>query len=531
MLTALHGSTPNRSGVHDRVVKPHHKTHFSGHFHTIVYPVSVTTDTSSEPFFMPVTQFFPIPPELLALACETVNRRVDRLPFTQGGCTVTQELIGVTMECLNAEWSKTLALHAKQTSEKQATEGLDLCLAQRLDLTGDVSCAAVIADVLCRAGMAEKSEVADSKSHARSRGVRLEPAWTWHSSSAPVSSPSTAGADTQARSSLTTWMSLCPICRTGILNQVFGKQLYGIPHTDYYVECTHCGSKFIAEKDLFCLVSIATIRDPSWKSFLNRSYSPESWMEIARASGTGTKKPVTIPVTRRPSSPPQSGSQLRSLYCTPVRHPSSSVLLKAGPLTPMRDGSLGVPIQDKILYFKPVRLIFAGGLKEDVFEKEQRFLKDALSTPAYSALKAKTEEKYANYLPLRLGLFCWERKEKHDPFYREFLNPWGDEKFGTFMVEDSDLSGRNGVYLVVADGKACHAGYSSESFKKTLTAEFSRITAGDCYLDRDGTRCRINALLCQQKKTATVYLHAVDKEEERVRITEALMSGATVHLQ
>lgn len=480
---------------------------------------------------MSATQFFPLPPELLALACETVNRRVDRLPFTQEGCTVTQELIGVTMECLNAEFSKTLALHAKQTSEKQAPEGLDLCLAERLALNGDVPCAAVISDVLCRAGIAEKSEVVDSKSHARSRGVRLLPAWTWHSSSAPVSSPSPTGADTRGSPSPTPWMSLCPICRTGILNQVFGKQLYGIPHTDYYVECTHCGSKFIPEKDLFCLVSIATIRDPSWKRFLNRSYSPESWMEIARASGTATTKRVTMPATRRASSPASSGSPLSSPYNTPVRHPSASVVLKTGPLTPMRDGSLGVPIQDKILYFKPVRLIFSGGLKEDIFEKEQRILKDVIGIPAYSALKAKTEEKYANYLPLRLGLFCWERKEKHDPFYREFLNPWGDEKFGTFMVEDSDLSGRNGVYLVVADGKACHAGYSRESFKKTLTAEFSRITAGDCYLDRDGTRCRINALLCLQKKTAAVYLHAVDSEEERVRITEALMSGATVHLQ
>jgi hypothetical protein len=163
-------------------------------------------------------------------------------------------------------------------------------------------------------------------------------------------------------------------------------------------------------------------------------------------------------------------------------------------------------------------------LREDIFEKEQKCLKDVISTPAYSHLKEKTEEKYTNYLVLRLGLFLWERKERHDPFYREFLNPWGDEKYGTFMVKDSSLSGRKGVYLVVVDGKACHAGYSHESCKKTLTHEFSRITAGDCLLDQDGTRCRINALLCSQKKTAAVYLHAVDNEEERVRIADALMN-------
>jgi hypothetical protein len=176
-----------------------------------------------------------------------------------------------------------------------------------------------------------------------------------------------------------------------------------------------------------------------------------------------------------------------------------------------------------------VKLIFSGGLKQDVFEKEPRHLKDVITTPAYSHLKTKTEEKYANYLPLRIGLFLWERKEKHDPFYREFLNPWGDEKYGTFMVEDSDLSGRKGVYLVTVDGKATHAGLSNESFKKTLMQEFSRVTAGDCFLDRDGTRCRINALLCMQKKTAAVFLHAVDSEEERGRIVDSLMNNPLPH--
>jgi hypothetical protein len=474
---------------------------------------------------MSATQFFPIPPELIALACETVNRRVGRLPFIQDEISVTQDLIGITMECLNAEFSKTLALHAKPTPEKPAPEGLDQCLAQRLNLVDGVSPAAAITDVLCAAGIAEKAEVLDRTSHARSRGVRLLPPWTWHIASAPVSPLNPAGAGPDRGTPPTPWMSLCPVCRTGILNRVFGKQLYGIPHNDYYVECTHCGAKFIPEKEKFCLVSIATIRDPAWKRNLNKAYSPESWMEIARASSPGTAKRVTAPSSRRPSTPLSPAIP----HSSPARTPFVSVVLKTGTLLPMKDGSLGVPVLDKILYFKPVRLIFSGGLKEDVFEKEQRILKDVISTPAYLHLKGKTEEKYANYLPLRLGLFLWERKEKHDPFFREFLNPWGDEKFGTFMVEDSALSGRKGVYLVIADGKATHAGSSSDSFKKTLTREFSRITAGDCYRDQDGTRCRINALLCMQKKTAAVYLHAIDNEEEQVRIVDALMNNPTVH--
>ena len=470
---------------------------------------------------MSATQFFPISPELLALACETISRRVGQLPIMRDGCSVTQDLIGVTMECLNAEFSKTLIVNTKQTHENKATEGLNRCLEQRMNITGSDPCAAVITGVLCSAGIAENAEVIDSASHARISGVRLLPPWTWHCASAPTPSLSTAGAGTGSDTPPEQWMNLCPVCRTGILNRVVGKQLYGIAHTDYYVECTHCGAKFIPEKDLFCLVSIATIRDPIWKHNLNKSLSPESWAEIARASGTAPVKRISPPHSHRsaPTTP------FSAPHISSPRQSYVSVVLRTGTLQPMKDGSLGVPVLDKILYFKPVRLIFSGGLKEDVFEKEQKLLKDVINTPVYFHLKAKTEEKYANYLPLRLGLFLWERKEKHDPFYREFLNPWGDEKYGTFMVEDSALSGRKGVYLVVAEGKACHAGSSPASFKKTLTVEFSRITAGDCYLDRDGTRCRINALLCMQKKTASVYLHAVDNEEERARIVDELMNS------
>ena len=251
-------------------------------------------------------------------------------------------------------------------------------------------------------------------------------------------------------------------------------------------------------------------------------------MEIARASVTGTAKRVSVPPARRSSSAAPFSAPAGSPHISSPRNPFTSVVLKTGTLLPMKDGSLGVPVQDKILYFKPVKLTFSGGLKEDIFEKEPKILKDVISTPAYSHLKAKTEEKYANYLSLRLGLFCWERKEKHDPFYREFLNPWGDEKYGTFMEEDNALSGRKGIYIVVVEGKASHAGYSPESFKKTLTSEFSRITAGDCFLDRDGTRCRINALLCMLKKSATVYLHAMDNEEECVQMVNALMNNPPV---
>ena len=47
---------------------------------------------------------------MLALAGETISRRVSRLPFERNGVMVTDELIGITLECLNAEFKKALPL-------------------------------------------------------------------------------------------------------------------------------------------------------------------------------------------------------------------------------------------------------------------------------------------------------------------------------------------------------------------------------------------------------------------------------------
>ncbi len=59
---------------------------------------------------MVAPRFFPIPPALLTLTCETVNRRVAKLPFTQKGVCISPELVGVALECLNAEVTRTLPL-------------------------------------------------------------------------------------------------------------------------------------------------------------------------------------------------------------------------------------------------------------------------------------------------------------------------------------------------------------------------------------------------------------------------------------
>jgi hypothetical protein len=449
---------------------------------------------------MPAPQYFPISPEMFALACETISRRVSRLPFLRSGVRVTGELIGVAMECLNAEFTKTLALRTPPDTVEKSPDGLDRCIEERLKIPGK-TVVPVIVDVLCSAGITETTEIMDRVSHRPRNGIRLLPPWTWHAASAMVPTVRFPGSGNEDESSLLSWMSMCPVCRTGILNRVVGKQLFGIPYTDFYIECTHCGAKFIPLGTQFRLVSIATVRDPLWRKYLNETFPAETWSALARGTSPGGNQPLR-PTEKKPVGPSRKSP------------PEGLMQLK--------DGSLVVPFQEKTLYFKPVKLNFSGSVREDAFARAQKPLQDLLGNPAFSHLLPQVNAKYSRYLSMKSGIFLGQLKERHDPFYREFLNTYGDEKYGTFRLEVSNEADKNGVLIVVVNKGIYHAVNCRDTFRITINDFFGRISAEDCLLSGDSTRCRINALLCNNRNTAGIYIQTCEKEDERIHMTEIL---------
>jgi hypothetical protein len=444
-------------------------------------------------------QFFPIPDELHALACEALRQKVAPLPFERDGVRITGELVGVTLECLNAEFSKTLPVTAKAMITAYATDGLDRCLEQRLNLDGR-PVAPVMVEVLCRAGIAEKTEILDRSSHRKGRGIRLLSPWTWHGASLPVKITRNV-TDTATGSLSPSWMNLCPVCRAGTLDRVSGKQLFGLPYTEYYIACSECGAKFVPEGTQFRLVSIARIRDPLWKSHLDKTHTPDAWSALAGTVSSGTTefhKPL------------------------PGKGKTEAKTMKPGVFLTMKNGTIAVQCGEKTLYFKPVRLVHSGSARSGFFSYAQTPLREILDLPAYAHLKEIVIARYSRYLPLRIGLFLWERKERHDPFYREFLNPYGDEKFGIFRVKECDDAKRNGVFLVVSGGEIVYGSCSHGSFGNTISEYLGRVSSRDCYLDGDEIRCRINALLAAKKADATIYVHPLEDQDECRRVAETL---------
>jgi hypothetical protein len=452
-------------------------------------------------------QFFPISPEMKALASETVSRRVSKLPFERNSVMVTEELIGVVMECLNAEFKKAMPLKTPLNAATETQRGLDRCIEERVRISGK-TVVPVLAEVLCSAGIAETTEIMDRIFHRPYKGIRLLPPWTWHIASQGVAaiSPVVQGNTEPVDVS---WTSRCPVCRTGILTRITGKQLFGIPRTDFYEECTHCGAKFIPVGMQFRLVSIARIRDPLWKKHLDETYPPETWAALARGSGTGGKPTVQVPVKKSDGLPPKS---------------------PMGGLTLMKDGSLVVPVGDRTLYFKPVKLQFSGGLRENVFARAQKPLDEILRDPRFSHLVPAVNAKYSRCLPMQSGLFLRQLKERHDPFYREFLNPYGDEKFCTFRLDGPQERDKKGVLIVVVNREIYYAVNCSSSFGTTINETYGRILPEDCFLSSYPTRCRINALIGNNRKETGIFVHASEHEEERIHITGILSMGISLDI-
>jgi hypothetical protein len=440
---------------------------------------------------------------MLALAGETVSRRVSRLPFERNSVMVTDELIGITMECLNAEFKKALPLKTPPYADEKTGGGLDRCIEARVRISGK-TVVPVIAEVLCSAGITETTDIIDRGSHRSSKGIRLLPPWTWHIASppAPAVIPPVSGTGDEPVN--VSWTGMCPVCRTGILNRVTGKQLFGIPRTDFFMECTHCGAKFIPVGTQFRLVSIAHVRDPLWKKHLDQTFPAETWAALARGTSPGGS-PLIHPPAKK-----SAGLPLKPLK---------------GGLMHLKDGSLAVPYGEKTLYFKPVKLQFSGGMRENVFARSQRLLSEILETPAYSHLVSAVQARYYRYLPMKSGLFLGQLKERHDPFYREFLNTFGDEKFCTFRLEGSPEGDKKGVLIVVVKNEIYHAVNCPDSFRAIINDTFGRISPEDCFLTGDSARCRINALIGNNRKDAGICLHPCEREEDRIHIAEILNGG------
>ena len=434
------------------------------------------------------THTLPIPPAILARASDAIAR-ADRLRSFQGnGTQVSEDLIAASLEELNAEASRTLAISSRVADNGTVLiDGLDRHLAVR-GFPG-AKTAECIAGVLIGSGIASKASVADRRSHRYLRAIRLNTQWTW---TIPTDERGVRPHEISFGNNTDPWTSLCPVCRSGRLEPVSGQQLYGISGKEY-LECTNCGGKYVPVEGKFRLVAIARRQDPVWSNLLNRTFTAETWQEIARKGilpETGGRK------TARPERPVTSSSGNTAQQ-------------------------IPVGIENRTLYFSPLPLVFSRGRQEDRFVARRDTLREILRLPAFYHLSNIVEERYRMYLDLPIGPVLFELRNRKDPLCNQFLNPFGDRNFCRFKVAESPAAASCGLYMIVIGNEVLAASGTILPFCE-LVDRMGNIEPHTCYLDGDPDRCRINALFCAERHHAWLYVHALDDKHEIGRIGSGL---------
>jgi hypothetical protein len=128
----------------------------------------------------------------------------------------------------------------------------------------------------------------------------------------------------------------------------------------------------------------------------------------------------------------------------------------------------------------------------DIFaKKNNRTLGQTFGHRRYSALERRLAVEYRDHLDKSLGDFLRYLKYNGDDNYRLFLNPYGDQNFCEFEIEDNLLD--KGIYCFIEGETVKYVGRCKDNFKKRINLGYGKIHPKNCFIDGQSTNCRVNA--------------------------------------
>ncbi|MGM9950410.1 MAG: hypothetical protein ACI33P_09780 [Lysinibacillus sp.] len=158
-----------------------------------------------------------------------------------------------------------------------------------------------------------------------------------------------------------------------------------------------------------------------------------------------------------------------------------------------------VTIGDKRFDFQKIELdVLEMGI-DDIFAKfDKMTLGELLEQKKYEQLKQETEKHYEWLLDWPAGKALLEMKNTGHPFYRQFLNKYGDLLYSRFVVKgNEELLQQHGVYNIIVANELVFTGVCARSFKERFNQHIGNISAKSCYRDGTATHCHINARMTE----------------------------------
>ena len=431
----------------------------------------------------------PVPPDLLARARERVSAACGRLLSSHDGIAIDDGILAAAMEELNAEPNRTLALKARAGKDGKVTvDGLDRHLAAR-GFPG-AGTADEIARVLAGAGITGNVSVADRRSRRFVKGVRLLHNWTWTVGDCRVGRQSAMVPQSPAGEK-PAWTDVCPVCRNGRLEPTESQRLFGV-HATEFLACAYCGARFVPDAGRFRLVAIVRDRDPDRARLLNRTFAPDEW----QASGRGGE------------GPDRPGREMRRQTVAGPNAHAARGREEAGT-------RVAVDARGRTFWFSLLPLQFGRGTISDLFSERRDTLRELLGLPEYRDVAEPFRTRYRGYLDTPAGFFLSELKNRRDPAFLQILNPCGDSVFCSFRAAESDPAGKRGVYIIIRDGAVAASGACLRPFREMVDQKFGSLEPASCYRDGDVEACRINALVCGNRKAGGgIYVYTAGTDEE-----------------
>jgi hypothetical protein len=176
--------------------------------------------------------------------------------------------------------------------------------------------------------------------------------------------------------------------------------------------------------------------------------------------------------------------------------------------------------------FHQARLRFEGRDITDVFSKRNnRSVYETVEDYRYQHLGDVVYQRYNNWLEQPIGLFLGKLKSRGDVFYKDFLNPYGDQSFCKFKLIDPVNSTKKGLYAFVVNGKIEYIGSCNNQFQKQITLVHGKIHPKKCYLESMVTNCQLNALIATAKSQAELsfYLLPLEDDEQIAQLERQLI--------
>jgi hypothetical protein len=167
--------------------------------------------------------------------------------------------------------------------------------------------------------------------------------------------------------------------------------------------------------------------------------------------------------------------------------------------------------------FIEVKLEFEKFNIENTFSRfNAHTLGEILIKDKYIKLRAECKGAYEEYMEVELGSFLSMLKENKVPFYKKFLNHYGDQLFCKFKMEETFYSKFKGLYMYKHDNKIKYIGRvkGNLNFQQRINAGYANISPKNCYIDGQATNCHINAIINEVGGQVKLYIMPLEDDEE-----------------